>query len=125
MGGAVSRTADRATSRSDVADAPWMYFCLAMWMDPAEDERNTAWARGFADGDARRSGSARRVPNFIEPDEGAARLRASYGEDKYARLVAAQAASGTRTTCSGSTRTSNRHRTTPTPERPAAVTHRS
>jgi hypothetical protein len=27
------------------------------------------------------------LPNFIEPDEGLARLRASYGEDKYARLV--------------------------------------
>jgi hypothetical protein len=26
-------------------------------------------------------------PNFIEPDEGAARLRASFGEDKYRRLV--------------------------------------
>src|ERR1019366_3575886 len=28
------------------------------------------------------------LPNFIEPDEGVARLRASYGEEKYARLVA-------------------------------------
>jgi FAD/FMN-containing dehydrogenase len=27
-------------------------------------------------------------PNFIEKDERSARLRASYGEDRYARLVA-------------------------------------
>ena len=27
-------------------------------------------------------------PNFIEPDEGVARLRASYGPEKYERLVA-------------------------------------
>jgi Berberine and berberine like len=27
-------------------------------------------------------------PNFIEPDEGAARLRASYGDQKFERLVA-------------------------------------
>jgi Berberine and berberine like len=27
------------------------------------------------------------LPNFIEPDEGLTRLKASYGEGKYARLV--------------------------------------
>jgi FAD/FMN-containing dehydrogenase len=27
-------------------------------------------------------------PNFLDPDEGAARLRASYGEEKFRRLVA-------------------------------------
>jgi FAD/FMN-containing dehydrogenase len=29
--------------------------------------------------------------NFVEPDEGPARLRVSYGEEKYARLVALKA----------------------------------
>ena len=47
-------------------------------------------------GDAARSGSARRYPNFIEPDEGVARLRASYGAEKYdaARRAEAQVGPG-------------------------------
>ena len=85
MGGAVSR-ADSATMALNIVGAPWLYFCLAMWMDPAEDSRNTAWARGFADA-MRAFGVGTAFPNFIEPDEGEARLRASYGADKYARLV--------------------------------------
>ena len=86
MGAAMSRTDGEAMALS-VEDASWTYFCLAMWMDPSEDERNVAWARGFHEAMRRFSvGTAR--PNFIEPDEGAARLRSSYGEDKYERLVA-------------------------------------
>ena len=40
---------DNSALALTVPDAPWAYFCLAMWMDPAEDERNSAWARGFAE----------------------------------------------------------------------------
>ena len=29
----------------NIVGAPWLYFRLAMWIDPAEDSRNTAWAR--------------------------------------------------------------------------------
>lgn len=84
MGGAVSRSAEQDIALS-VVDAPWMYFCLAMWMDPAEDERNTEWARGFARAmEAFGHGTA--FSNFIEPDE-QGRLRASYGEEKYERLL--------------------------------------
>jgi Berberine and berberine like len=79
-------------SRADVAlaaaDAPWMYFCLSMWMDPTQDEGNRDWARGFAAA-MQRFGVGRAFANFIEPDEGG-RLRASYGEEKYARLVEAK-----------------------------------
>jgi FAD/FMN-containing dehydrogenase len=79
-------------SRADVAlaaaDAPWMYFCLSMWMDPTQDEGNRDWARGFAAA-MQRFGVGRAFANFIEPDEGG-RLRASYGEQKYARLVEAK-----------------------------------
>ncbi len=84
MGGAVSRSATKDMALSAV-DAPWLYFCLSMWMDPAEDERNRAWARGFADA-MREFGCGKAFSNFIEPDEGD-RLRASYGEEKYERLV--------------------------------------
>ena len=84
MGGAVrqSSTKDMALT---VPDARWMYFCLAMWMDPGEDDENTAWARGFAAA-MRPFGLGTAFSNFIEPDEGD-RLRASFGEDKYARLI--------------------------------------
>jgi FAD/FMN-containing dehydrogenase len=71
----------------NVPNAPWAYFCLSLWMDPAQDEQNAEWARGFA-----RAMSAYGVgtayPNFIEPDEGVKRLKESYGPDKYERLVA-------------------------------------
>ena len=85
MGGAVGKT-DSSTRALTIPDAPWAYFCLAMWMDPSEDEQNTAWARGFADA-MQPYGFGKTLPNFIEPDEGNPRLRASYGEDTYARLV--------------------------------------
>ena len=85
MGGAASRSGASDIALS-VVDAPWLYFCLSMWMDPSEDERNTAWARGFAEA-MRRFGLGTAFSNFIEPDEGG-RLRASYGDEKYERLVA-------------------------------------
>jgi FAD/FMN-containing dehydrogenase len=84
MGGAVGRSAEKDLALS-VVDAQWLYFCLAMWMDPAEDARNTAWARGFAAA-MQAYGHGTAFSNFIEPDEGD-RLRASYGADRYARLV--------------------------------------
>jgi FAD/FMN-containing dehydrogenase len=86
MGGAVSRT-DNSALALTVPDTPWAYFGLNMWMDPGEDDRNVAWTRGFAEA-MRPFGIERAaLPNFIEADEGVERLRASYGEDKYARLV--------------------------------------
>jgi FAD/FMN-containing dehydrogenase len=84
MGGAVSRSTQKDLALS-VVDAPWLYFCLSMWMDPAEDQQNAAWARGFAEA-MRPFGYGTAFSNFIEPDE-AGRLQASYGEEKYRRLV--------------------------------------
>ncbi len=87
MGGAVSRT-DNSALALTVPGAAWAYFCLGMWMDPAEDERNRAWVRGFAEAMRPFGIGTGAFPNFIETDEGTARVRASYGEDKYERLVA-------------------------------------
>jgi FAD/FMN-containing dehydrogenase len=86
MGGALVRT-DRETMALPVNDGEWTYFCLAMWMDPAEDEQNSAWARGFHEA-MRPFCVGIAPPNFIAADDGNARLRASYGEENYARLVA-------------------------------------
>jgi hypothetical protein len=58
-----------------------------MWMDPSEDEQNKAWTRGFAKAMEPFGLGSGAYPNFIEPDEGALRVRAIYG-DKYDRLVA-------------------------------------
>jgi FAD/FMN-containing dehydrogenase len=84
MGGAVSRSAAKDIALS-VVDAPWLYFCLAMWMDPTQDQRNVAWARSFAAA-MHEFGFGTAFSNFIEPDEGG-RLQASYGDQKYKRLV--------------------------------------
>ena len=47
--------------------------------------------------------------NYSPVDETPDRVRAAYGDERWARLVARQAAATTRTTCSGSTTTSCRH----------------
>ncbi len=86
LGGALART-DHDAMALTLDDGEWTYFCLSMWMDPSQDEANIAWARGFHEA-MRPFAVGTAMPNFIEPDEGVARLRASYGEDKYARLLA-------------------------------------
>ena len=58
-----------------------------MWMDPAEDDQNRDWARGFAQS-MKPYEVGTPYPNFIAADEGSARLRSSYGPEKYERLVA-------------------------------------
>jgi FAD/FMN-containing dehydrogenase len=85
MGGATRRSA-RKDMALTVPDGPWMYFCLGMWMDPADDQRNIAWTRGFAAA-MREFGVGTAFANFVADDEGN-RLRMSYGEDKYQRLIA-------------------------------------
>ena len=86
QGGAMSRTNGDAMALN-APDAPWAYFCLSMWMDPAEDDQNRDWARGFAQ--AMKSYEVGTpYPNFIAADEGNARLRSSYGPEKYERLLA-------------------------------------
>jgi FAD/FMN-containing dehydrogenase len=85
-GGALART-DTSQMALNMPDGKWAYFCLAMWMDPSEDDQNVEWARGFAKAmEPYEVGSP--YPNFIEPDEGLKRLKESYGPDKYERLVA-------------------------------------
>ncbi len=66
-------------------DAPWLYFCLSMWMDPAEDQRSIEWSRGLAAAMAP-YGVGTAFANFVAHDENG-RLRASCGEHEYARLV--------------------------------------
>jgi FAD/FMN-containing dehydrogenase len=85
MGGAVART-DNSALALTVPDAPWAYFALTMWMDPAEDEQNKAWTRAFHD-EMQAFGINMAMPNFIAADEDKTRLHDIYGEEKLGRLV--------------------------------------
>lgn len=86
LGGAIART-DRASMALEVPDAKWFYFCEALWWDPAHADTEIAWAHAFKD--TMRPWCIGKAPaNFISADEGQTRLRTSYGEEKYARLVA-------------------------------------
>ncbi len=85
LGGAHSRT-DRSSMALESPDTKWFYFCLAMWMDFSLAEQETAWARSLME-TLSPWGTGRSVPNFIMGDEGD-RLRASYGDEKFERLVA-------------------------------------
>jgi FAD/FMN-containing dehydrogenase len=67
-------------------DATWVVHPFALWQDPADDGAVIGWARGFRE-DLRRFASGGVYLNFIG-DEGADRVRAAYGEQKYQRLAA-------------------------------------
>jgi FAD/FMN-containing dehydrogenase len=85
LGGAVSRL-ERGTVALSLPHAKWMYFCLAEWWEQDGQDEHVAWARDFMA--ALRRWSVDAAPaNFVEPDE-PGRLRRSYGDEKYARLVA-------------------------------------
>jgi len=86
LGGVVGRT-DRSSMALEIPDANWFYFCEALWWDGRAAEPEIAWARGFMEA-MRPWARGTAVPNFITADEGHTRLRASYGDDKYHRLVA-------------------------------------
>ena len=84
LGGAMDRL-DTATMALEMPQAKWNYFCLAMWTDPALTESEIAWSREFAEV-MRPWCVGKAPPNFID-DGDHARLRASFGDDKFRRLV--------------------------------------
>ncbi|MDQ3630910.1 MAG: FAD-binding oxidoreductase [Actinomycetota bacterium] len=85
LGGAVAR-ADRSTMALEVPNVPWYYMCMALAWDPAQAERETEWARALMQ-TLRPWTVDKAPPNFINKDEGHTRLRSSYGEQKFERLV--------------------------------------
>jgi FAD/FMN-containing dehydrogenase len=86
LSGALART-DRSSMALNLPDAKWFYFCLAMWWGREAAESETAWARSFME-TMRPWGAGVAPPNFITSDEPETRLRASYGDEKFERLVA-------------------------------------
>jgi FAD/FMN-containing dehydrogenase len=87
LGGAMGRMPeeDSALGRRDM---PWIFHALAMWMEPDQEsaDAHVRWARELAADMAPHA-----VPgvylNFTS-DEGEERVRSTYGEERYARLVA-------------------------------------
>ena len=86
LGGAMDRM-DRSTMALEMPDTKWAYHCLGLWPDAMPDEPNVAWVRGFMEA-LKPYEVGKAYPNFIASDEGTERLVASYGPEKYARLVA-------------------------------------
>jgi FAD/FMN-containing dehydrogenase len=86
LGGAIDAL-DRDSMALNLPDARFMYFCLAMWMDPALTDHEVTWSRQLME--VLKPWATQKAPlNFVSADEGIDRLRASFGEEKFARLVA-------------------------------------
>jgi FAD/FMN-containing dehydrogenase len=84
--GALDRT-DRRMMALELPDVDWYYMYEGLWMDPADAGHETDVARRFQAAVSPWS-VGKSVPNFISADEAHHRLRASYGEEKFRRLVA-------------------------------------
>lgn len=84
VGGAVNRVPAEATALGH-RDAPFILNILGMWMDANETERQIAWGREFYQA-VQPFATGEPYLNFMG-DEGTGRIKAAYGEDKYARLA--------------------------------------
>jgi FAD/FMN-containing dehydrogenase len=83
-GGEVARLPEDATPMTK-RSARWITHPFAVWEDAVDDARNIAWAKAFRD-DIAKYASGGVYLNFVG-DEGEDRVRAAFGNDKYARLA--------------------------------------
>jgi FAD/FMN-containing dehydrogenase len=83
-GGAVARVDEDAMAFGQ-RSAPWNMHYLSMWPDPADTETNIAYTRDLASA-LKPWATGRAYLNFIG-DEGAGRVEAAFGPEKYARLA--------------------------------------
>ena len=88
LGGAVRR-ADREATAFAHRDAEYSFMALGVCADPAEGAKCARWAREFWEAMQPCSTGGVYV-NYLgrEADEGPERIKAAYGTEKYARLVA-------------------------------------
>jgi len=82
-GGAIARVDEDATAFGQ-RNAQWNIHFLSMWPDPADTETNIAFTRGLASA-MKPWTTGRAYLNFIG-DEGAGRVEAAFGPQKYLRL---------------------------------------
>jgi FAD/FMN-containing dehydrogenase len=71
-------------------DAAWVQHPFGLWDSPGDDVRGKAWVRD-AVADMKPFSTTAVYLNFVGDDEGEDRVRASYGEENYARLAAVKA----------------------------------
>jgi FAD/FMN-containing dehydrogenase len=83
MGGAMSRVGDGATAFGS-RKSPFLMNYIGLWLDPSQDEANTAWCKRASDAMASYSTGARYV-NFLA-DEGDAGVRSAYESETFTRL---------------------------------------
>ena len=83
MGGAMSRVPPGGTAFGN-RSSPFLMNYIGMWLDPTEDERNTAWVKRASDAMAPYTTGARYV-NFLA-DEGEAGVRSAYEGETFSRL---------------------------------------
>jgi FAD/FMN-containing dehydrogenase len=88
MGGAVSRVPADATAFNHRKD-PFNALIVSSWSDPGENEKHISWTKHLWQALQSHSSGGVYV-NYLgqEMDEGPDRVRAAYGPDKYARLLA-------------------------------------
>jgi FAD/FMN-containing dehydrogenase len=83
-GGAIGAMGEDDTALGS-RDAAYAFYVVTMWTDPAESERHIAWTREFAQA-MQPYTTAGMFLNFVM-DEGQERVRSTYGERRYRRLV--------------------------------------
>jgi len=88
LGGAVSR-ADRQATAFVHRDVEYSFMALGVCADPAEAPKCVSWAREFW-GAMQPCSTGSVYVNYLgrEADEGPERIKAAYGPEKYARLLA-------------------------------------
>jgi FAD/FMN-containing dehydrogenase len=84
LGGAVNRVG-RAETAFNFRDSDYNLTVFARWQDPARTDEHIAWVRNGSD--AMKSYGSGVYVNYLGAGEQADRVRAAYGEEKYARLV--------------------------------------
>jgi FAD/FMN-containing dehydrogenase len=85
LGGAVADVPDEATPLGG-RSSPWLYHCYGIWTDAEQDSRHIAWVRA-TERAMRPWARAGIALNFVsEIDD--ARVRNTFGAEKYRRLVA-------------------------------------
>ena len=84
LGGAVARVG-RDETAFNFRDYNYNLAILGRWLDPSGADSGTAWTRGLYD--AMQPFAAGVYVNYLSVGEQQDRVRAAYGEEKYARLV--------------------------------------
>ena len=83
MGGAAARVGADASAFGN-REAPFLLNIICRWLEPGDDERNLAWARGLREA-MRPFATGGTYVNFL--GVGDARVRDAYDAERYGRLV--------------------------------------